>query len=255
MSGSRMLADDHPLKAAMLARGCVIVSIDYRLAPETKLPEIIADLEDAFRWVREKGPGLFSADPARIVVAGSSAGGYLALMAGFRVKPQPLAIVSFWGYGDLVGPWYTTPSRAPRHQKTVLTREEAYRLVSGLPVANKADRPGEGGANFYLYCRQQGIWPNEISGWDARTTPEKFYPYMPLKNVTSEFPPTLLIHGLKDTDVAVENSFLMDAELQRAGVEHRLITDPEADHGANWSPEAMSRVQTAASEFLIRHLQ
>ena len=34
----------------------VLVSIDYRLAPETKLPEIIADIEDAFEWIREQGP-------------------------------------------------------------------------------------------------------------------------------------------------------------------------------------------------------
>src|SRR6516164_2268961 len=33
------------------ARGCAVVSIDYRLAPETKLPDIISDIEEAFRWL------------------------------------------------------------------------------------------------------------------------------------------------------------------------------------------------------------
>src|SRR4051812_46544802 len=35
------------------ANGFVLVSLDYRLAPETKLPAILSDLEDAFRWLRE----------------------------------------------------------------------------------------------------------------------------------------------------------------------------------------------------------
>src|SRR5262245_57433471 len=49
-----------------LASGLVVVSIDYRLAPETQLPEIIRDVEDAFVWLRSKGPDLFQADPDRV---------------------------------------------------------------------------------------------------------------------------------------------------------------------------------------------
>src|SRR6266851_740750 len=40
------------------AEGFALVSLDYRLAPEVKVPEIIADIEDAFRWLREQGPKL-----------------------------------------------------------------------------------------------------------------------------------------------------------------------------------------------------
>jgi hypothetical protein len=45
------------------ADGVVLVSLDYRLAPEAKLPAIISDIEDAFRWLREQGPRLFQIDP------------------------------------------------------------------------------------------------------------------------------------------------------------------------------------------------
>src|SRR5258707_40580 len=61
----------------LLKQGFVVVSIDYRLAPETKLPAIIEDLRDAHRWVRKSGPKLFQIDPDRVAVAGGSAGGYL----------------------------------------------------------------------------------------------------------------------------------------------------------------------------------
>ena len=77
-----------PRQIADLCRseGYVLVSFDYRLAPEVKLLAIIEDLEDAFRWLHDKGPTLFNADTKRVVVSGGSAGGYLTLTAGFRIK-------------------------------------------------------------------------------------------------------------------------------------------------------------------------
>ena len=61
-------------------KGYALVSIDYRLAPETKLPAIIDDIEAAFRWLAEDGARRFRLDPNRIVVSGGSAGGYLTLV-------------------------------------------------------------------------------------------------------------------------------------------------------------------------------
>src|SRR4051794_34766251 len=90
---------DRALLGALTGAGYVVVSIDYRLAPETKLPAIVADVRDACRWVRERGPDLFRTAPGRLAVMGGSAGGYLTLMTGFRVEPPPRALVSFWGYG------------------------------------------------------------------------------------------------------------------------------------------------------------
>ncbi len=51
------------IKQNVLDAGFALVSIDYRLAPETKLPAIISDVEDAFRWIREKGPELLCRKP------------------------------------------------------------------------------------------------------------------------------------------------------------------------------------------------
>src|SRR5262245_12485924 len=53
-----------------LDAGFTVASIDYRLAPETKLQAIIQDLQDAYRWLRESGPRLFRVDPDRTVVVG-----------------------------------------------------------------------------------------------------------------------------------------------------------------------------------------
>jgi acetyl esterase/lipase len=233
--------------------GWVIVSIDYRLAPETQLPDIIADVEDAFRWIRTSGTELFQADPQRVAVVGGSAGGYLTLISGYRVEPRPVALVSLWGYGDLVGPWYSQPSP---HYSSSLTADEAASQANENPVSDDRERQHNMTPQLYRYCRQHGLWPKVVAGWDPRTEADKFTPYMPLKHVTSAYPPTLLIHGDKDTDVPVEQSHLMAAELKRHGVEHRLIFIAGAEHGlAGAKPEEIEGANQAAVEFLQAHLR
>ena len=114
---------DRALLGALTKAGYVVVSIDYRLAPETKLPAIVEDVQDACRWVRERGPKLFRIAPERLAVMGGSAGGYLTLMTGFRVEPRPKALVSFWGYGDIAGAWYSRPDPFYRSQPLVSEKE------------------------------------------------------------------------------------------------------------------------------------
>src|SRR6266566_6411817 len=90
------------VKDFAFTNGYVLVSFDYRLAPETKLPAIIEDIQDAFRWLRREGPDRFHIDPERIAVTGGSAGGYLPLATGYRVHPRPRVLLAYFGYGDLI---------------------------------------------------------------------------------------------------------------------------------------------------------
>ncbi|UCF15835.1 MAG: alpha/beta hydrolase [Phycisphaerales bacterium] len=218
------------VKKMFLDAGYAIVSIDYRLAPETKLPAIIEDVEDAFKWIREKGPDLFHIDSKRIAVLGGSAGGYLTLTTGHRVKPRPTVLVAFYGYGDLIGDWYSKPSPHRRHYRSKMPEDQVRQIVNGPAIANSRDRKGNGGA-FYQFCRQRGLWPKEVSGWDPHKEPEKFTPYMPVKNVTRQYPPTLLIHGTEDTDVPFEQSVMMADQFKKLGVEHELVAIVGGEHG------------------------
>lgn len=253
MFGSRMGLP--PFAPDLEAAGFVIVSIDYRLAPESRLPDILDDVTDAYAWICEKGPELFGADPHRVAVAGGSAGGYLTLTLGYRAHPRPAALVSFWGYGDIIGPWYSEPSPYSRHNAYKIAREDAYRQVSGPPIAQERDRKGNG-QTFYVYCRQQGLWPRAVTGWNPHREPEKFFPYMPLRNVTPEYPPTLLIHGDSDTDVPYEQSVMMAAELKRNGVDHVFIGVPGAEHGLDHAePKTIASVDRRAVAFIREHLE
>ena len=242
------------VRQAMLEAGYCFVSIDYRLAPETQLPEIIEDLEDAFTWIRERGPTLFRVDASRIAVMGGSAGGYLTLMSGYRIKPRPDVLVAFWGYGDLIGDWYSKPSPHARHHGIKMAKAQAWQQVSGLPISDSRDRKGDGGA-FYQYCRQHGEWPKAVSGWDPHTESEKYNPYMPVRNVTPDYPPTLMIHGMTDTDVPYEQSVMMAEEFRKQRVEHRLISIPGGEHGlTGGDPEQINEAYEAAFRFVRQHL-
>jgi acetyl esterase len=68
--------------------GCAVVAVDYRLAPEHKYPAAIEDAVAAFRWLAANGASL-GIDPARIVLAGDSAGATIATVAARELRAEP----------------------------------------------------------------------------------------------------------------------------------------------------------------------
>jgi acetyl esterase/lipase len=58
--------------------GCVVVAVDYRLAPEDPFPAAVQDAWEAVLWVRGEGKEILGLDTAKMATGGSSAGGNLA---------------------------------------------------------------------------------------------------------------------------------------------------------------------------------
>ena len=213
------------------------------------------------RWVRAKGPGLFGIDRERLAVIGHSAGGYLTLLAGCHVLPRPQALAAFYGYGDIAGPWYSSPS--PFYCQLPLVSEDEARSVVGTRDISESLRresvecgPARDRGRFYLYCRQQGLWPREVAGFDPHTDPASLSPFCPVQHVAADYPPALLLHGDEDSDVPYEQFVMMARALADAGVTHELVTIPHGEHGfdARMHDPVVAAAFQEVLAFLARHV-
>jgi acetyl esterase/lipase len=249
----RSLWESRREQALRLTRaGFAIASIDYRLAPETKLAGILTDLGDAWTWLKLEGPTRFGVNPERLSVMGQSAGGYLALMAGVVLRPRPSAVVSFYGYGDIGGDWYAKPDPYYLKQPAV-SMQEAFAAVGKQELSEPP--PGKDRFLFYLYCRQQGLWPKLVAGYDPQREGKQLQRYCPLYRLTGSYPPAMLLHGDTDTDVPIEQSRLMTEALKSLRVPAEFAQMSGMGHGFD---RDMKNPQISAAfdrvvDFLRRH--
>src|ERR1700761_5213082 len=75
--GGDLETHDRPLRALANATGCIVVAVDYRLAPEHPFPAAINDGYAVLQWAAIEGAG-FGIDGNRLIIAGDSAGGTIA---------------------------------------------------------------------------------------------------------------------------------------------------------------------------------
>jgi len=130
----------HDILCRELARStpCMVVSLDYRLAPEHPFPTATHDAWDALAWLAQHAPAL-GADPARLAVGGDSAGGTLAAVNAILARDAglPLALQL------LIYPGCTAHQDTPSHRRYaqgLVLEAPAIEWFFGHYVRNPAER-------------------------------------------------------------------------------------------------------------------
>jgi acetyl esterase len=196
------------------AVGCVVVSVDYRLAPEHPYPAAAEDAYAATRWAADNAAAI-GGDPARIAVGGDSAGGNLtavvALMARDRGGP-PLV------FQLLVYP------------------------VTDVPCDNDSYR--DNGRDYFLTTDQMR-W---FFGHYAGSTPRLDDPYLcPLRaKDLGRLPPALVITA--EHDPLRDEGEAYARRLQEAGVPARAKRYPGVFHGFFAMGQLLARGREATAD-------
>lgn len=183
--------------------GFNIIAIDYPLAPETKFPLILKDVINTINLIREERKYPY-------FLWGRSAGAYLSLLlASMELTSKPKGIVSYYGYGFFTSDWYDKPSqyygKYPMVDKGLVND-----LIEDQPIYNSPANPR---FLLYLYGRQRGSWLKLL--WDQSI--ESFMDKYSLNEVDfSNYPPVLLAHNIKDTDVPYEESIELSKRIKNA---------------------------------------
>lgn len=178
----------------LAVKGYAVASINYRHAPKWRFPAPVDDVFAAIDFLRVNA-AQFGVDATRVVLIGRSAGGQLALSAGYSGRDAAIrGVVGFYAPTDLVL-GYEKPSR-----RSVLDSKKAVEaFLGGGPAENPV-------------------------GYAAAS---------PAKHVNAATPPTLLIQGELDPIVWPEHSDLLASRLKEAGRPHLFLSLPWATHGCD----------------------
>ena len=220
--------DDYLCRTWTRRVGCVIVSVEYRLAPEHQYPAHVDDSYAALEWLTTQTDEL-GIDPARIVLGGASAGGGIAAGTALLARDRGLApaLAAQLLVFPMIDDRDATPSTHEITESRVWNRESnrhGWRAYLGDRV---------GGEDVPIYAAPARSTVDDLRG----------------------LPPTYIDVGeldpFRDEDIAYATRLL------QAGVPCELHVTPGVWHGSEGSvvgAESSRRIRGYRNEWMRRHL-
>lgn len=214
MAGKR--EDMAPFCSAIALAGMTAVTVDYRLAPASKWPAMIEDVQDAVRYVRGHAKEL-NIDPEAVGAAGASAGGHLSLLLG---------TIDGWPDGNSKG---KTSSKV----SAVLNLFGPTDLTQDFPLALAT------------------VLSQQILGKQLVDAAQDIKAFSPITYVTADDAPVFTVQGKADPLVPFKQAERLDKMLADKSVKHKTVLIEGMKHGIDPKDEA----QVAAVKDGIAFLQ
>jgi len=217
--------DDYRVYGLTFAqKGYVVASVQYRLSGEAQYPAAIHDVKAAVRWMRANADSI-GVDPQRIGVAGGSAGGHLAMMIGFT-------------------------SDVPRFDGQSGNEGVSSRVQAVVNIYGPTDLTTE-------FARQRSTG-SLLSGFFGGTYDQRRALYeeaSPIRYVTLDDPPTLILHGTIDDVVPINQADLLAAKLNETGVPYIYDRLPGWPHAMDLANPVNERCVWFMERFFDRYLK
>jgi acetyl esterase/lipase len=194
--------------ASLLRHGYTIFAISHVSQPKATVTEIAEDVSRAVRFIRHRA-GEYAIDAKRMGVTGGSAGGHLSLL---------LATRGATGASNAV-------EALDRESSAIQAVAVFYPVTDLLNLGASTENPGDGGPPR-SFVSAFGPESTNLSVW--RVTGHEL---SPIYYVTSNLPPTLIIHGGADTLVPPDQSIRFQEQAHQLGRTVDVLVRPGKKHG------------------------
>jgi acetyl esterase/lipase len=203
----------------LLDHGYTVFAVVHGSQPKFTIPEVIADMNRSIRYIRHHAKD-YGIDPNRIGIIGGSAGGHLSLMIGTAGSE---------GNATSTDPVERESSRVQAvaclfPPTDFLNYGKAGEIALGTGVLKDFRAP-------FDFEEMDPATKHFVPITDVTRVLEIGKQISPITHVTSDDPPTLIIHGDADTLVPIQQAQIIVDKLKQAGVEAELVTKPGAGHG------------------------
>jgi acetyl esterase/lipase len=208
-----------PFFRHLVAQGQAVMDVAYRLCPEVDICGMVGDVKRAIAWIKANA-ARYGLNPEKIVLGGGSAGGHLALLAGYtpghpELTPEDVrsadlsvcGVISYYGPTDMLAEYQHTNQQ---------------RLVDLPPVSIDPDAAKSMGPADWRMDLLLGGWPQDAL--------DAYQLASPITHVQPGCPPTLLIQGNKDLITPVDATHALYTKLVESGVPVINVIFPWTDH-------------------------